>query len=122
MAVHKNMYPATESALNRREAHSKKGVLLVCKTVWYYSQKDEDAFFEWLKKIPCIVDVYGIRDELYLHAKSKRIADQDLRELLALFYRYKVDMKQLEIFLNSKNKKWFYEGGRAYWSKKVFGI
>ncbi len=50
------------------------------------------------------------------------IPDEDLRELIALFYRYKVDMKQLEIFLNNDNQAWFYEGKKAYWHKRVFGV
>jgi hypothetical protein len=43
-----------------------------------------------------------------------------LRELLALFYRYKIEMSQFSVFLSEKNKKWFYDNKQAYWYKKVF--
>ena len=47
--------------------------------------------------------------------------DQDLREILALFYRYKIDMKQLVVFLNNKNKMWFFDPPKGYWHRRVFG-
>ena len=97
-------------------------VRLVCKAVTYYSHRDEDAFFEWIKKISSIKKFKGLGDELYLYIESAEIPDNDLRELIALFYRYKVDMKQLAIFLNDNNKEWFHEGKpKAYWHKQVFG-
>ena len=96
-------------------------IKLICKSVWYYSSIDEDMFFEWIQKIPSIIKYDGLQDELYLYIKSKRINCNDLRELIALFYRYKIDMKQLSIFLNNANKGWFFDGKKAYWHKKVFG-
>jgi hypothetical protein len=50
------------------------------------------------------------------------LADNDLRELLALFHRYKIkNMSQLKVFLNETNRPWFYENKKSYWHKKVFG-
>ena len=95
---------------------------LICKSVRYGSLTDEDMFFTWIQKIPSIVKFDGWRNELYLHMKSKRISNRDLRELLALFHRYKINMKQLAIFLNSKNKQWFFDNPKGYWHKKVFGL
>ena len=34
-----------------------KEMILVCKGVIFYSNKDEDAFFEWIKKIECIDEI-----------------------------------------------------------------
>lgn len=98
-----------------------KEIKLVCKKVYFYSQLDEKYFFAWLQDIKTIVRLDGIGDELYLYCKSSVVSDQDLREILALFYRYKIDMKQLVVFLNNKNKKWFFEGPKGYWHRKVFG-
>lgn len=95
--------------------------ILICKSVIFYAPKDEDAFFEWIKKISCVGSFSGIKDELYLYISSTTLEDEDLNDLLALFYRYKIDMKQLKKFLNEHNKKWFYENKKAYWHKKVFG-
>jgi hypothetical protein len=94
----------------------------MCTSVRYYSPKDEDMFFEWISRIPCIIKWDGIRDELYLYVKAKKISNENLRELLALFYRYKIDMKQLQIFLNKNNKLWFYDNKKAYWRRRVFGV
>lgn len=94
---------------------------LVCHKVIFYSQKDEDAFFEWIQNIKCIENFLGVGNKLYLYIKSKRLGEHDLRDLLALFRRYKVKMKQLAIFLNNSNKQWFYENKKAYWHKTVFG-
>ncbi len=97
-------------------------IILVCKGVIFYSQNDENAFFEWIKKIPSIIRFDGIRDELYLYIKSKTIPNKDLDDLIALFHRYKVkNIKQLALFLNKKNQKWFYENKEMYWHKKIFG-
>lgn len=95
-------------------------IKLICKSVWYYSSIDEDMFFEWIQKIPSIIKHDGLRDELYLYIKSKKISNDDLIELISLFYRYKINMKQLSVFLNKTNKKWFFDNKQAYWHKKVF--
>lgn len=103
------------------EEVSGKDIILTCKSVWFYSKNDENAFYEWLKKIDCIDEISAAADELYLHIASSILHDQDLRDLLAIFYRYKVDMKQLARFLTPDNKKWFYDNKKSYWHKQVFG-
>lgn len=99
-----------------------KNVILVCKSIWYHSHNDEAALFEWVKKNPCIVNFKNVHDELHLYIKSKRISNANLTDLLALFYRYRIkNMKQLAIFLNVKNKDWFFEDKKTYWHKQIFG-
>jgi hypothetical protein len=87
----------------------------------FYSSTDEDLFFEWIKRIPFIKDFKGVGKNLFLYFNSKKVKFHDLRELLALFYRYKINMTELAIFLNKQNKEWFYDNKHAYWHKKVFG-
>lgn len=94
--------------------------ILICR-VRYFSPKDEEAFFDWLKKIPSIVEFKGVYYTLHLYIKSKRIPKSDLDELIGLFYRYNIDMAQLKIFLNERNKEWFYDNKLAFWHKPVFG-
>ena len=77
---------------------NEKEVILICKGVRFYALKDEDAFFEWIKKIQCIKNTSAAGRELYLHIPSNDISEEDLDDLLALFYRYKINMKQLQIF------------------------
>ena len=94
--------------------------LLICKRVIYYSQNDELVFFDWLKRIKCIKEIKGIRDELHLHA-TRWISDTGLRDLLAIFERYKIDMKQLAQFSSERNRMWFQDDEKKYWHKKIFG-
>jgi hypothetical protein len=97
-----------------------KKVFLTCTSVWYYSATDEAFFFAWIDKIPSIKTSNGIKDDLFLHFANNDIPDNDLREIIALFYRYKVDMKQLQIFLNDSNKEWFKDNKRAFWHRRVW--
>jgi CRISPR/Cas system CMR-associated protein Cmr5 small subunit len=87
-----------------------KKFFLSIKCATFYSYTDEDLFFDWIKKIPSIIYFEGVGKNLLFYFKSKRIKAQDLRELVALFRRYKIDMSELEIFLNEKNKELFYGG------------
>lgn len=96
-------------------------LILICDSVVYYSIQDEEMFFEWAARIPSIAKINGKGTEIYLHVKNNKIPDDDLRELIGLFYRYKVDMEQLAVFLNKDNREWFYEKPRGYWYKKIFG-
>jgi len=98
-----------------------KKIKLVCKNVKFYFEKDETAFFEWIKKIKCIDYTSAVGDELYLHIKEKEISDDNLRDLIGLFCRYKIDMKQLQIFLNANNKEWFYGSPKGFWHKRIWG-
>ena len=95
--------------------------VLVCKSVRFFCNKDEDAFFEWIKKINCINKIFGVDRELYLYIGSGELPDQDLDDLIGLFYRYKIDISQLKRFLTDDNKNWFYDNKKAFWHKKVFG-
>ena len=95
-------------------------VKLVCKRIDFYSAFDEDVFFEWLKKIPCVSTVRGFGEELYIDIDKSKFTEMHLREMLALFYRYDIDMRQLEVFLNDDNKSWFFDNKEAFWHRKIF--
>lgn len=97
-------------------------LVLVCTAIKFYCLKDEDAFFDWLNKIACVSHTSAARKELYLHVAAQQISDQDLDDLIGLFYRYKVDMSQLAQFLTNDNKVWFHDNKKAFWYKKVFGV
>lgn len=86
----------------------------------YFSQLDESAFFEWLDKIPCVMSYKGRGDTLYIQISNQKLDEQALRELLALFYRYKKDMKQFTIFDRKEFSKWFPDKDK-YWHEAVFG-
>lgn len=61
----------------------------------YWSQGDEDAHFAWMKAIACIRSVQGAGRRVYLDIDDKRVSEEDLRELHALYRRYDGDHAQL---------------------------
>ncbi len=94
-------------------------IVLHAESVIYLSQFDEDAFFEWLNKIKCINRYDGEGGFLRIYIIKSLVDDYSLRELLAVFYRYRIDMKQLAGFVTEKNKKWFCVPTK-YWFSMVF--
>jgi len=92
---------------------------LTCKGIVYYSPSDERAFFEWVARIGCISRVEGRGDALLLYLSTKRVSEVNLRELIALFRRYKVGMAQLAQLENPRNRDWF-RSPNAFWNKAVF--
>ncbi len=90
---------------------------LRCKSVIFYSQKDEDMFFNWIKNIKCIEKFEGAGNELYLDLVDRPLNYHEVKELIALLYRYKIGMKQLAPFLNEDNKDAFIP-----WKKEIFGL
>lgn len=93
-------------------------ILLVCKEVLFYSDHDEASFFEWINKISAIQSYEGVSDKIQL-CVARGVQDNDLRELIALFYRYTIDMKQLQQFVTDINQSWF-TNKQSYWYSKVF--
>jgi hypothetical protein len=95
-------------------------ITLVCKEVLFYSECDELSFFEWISKIRSVSKWSGKADEIHLYLPKSTISDKSLRELVALFYRYNIDMRQLEQFTNDRNRRWFADKTKV-WHYKVFG-
>ncbi|RQR33948.1 hypothetical protein DIE04_22680 [Burkholderia sp. Bp8994] len=94
-------------------------LVLSAKRVWYYSECDESAFFEWLDKLPCVKRYEGELDVLSIYVDQAKVDESALRELLALFRRYAVEMKQLRVFDRNAFASWFRDP-RAYWHAAVF--
>lgn len=94
--------------------------VLKCHKTKFHSQLDEEMFFAGLKKISSVKKVEGRGWDLYLTVSS-RPSNKTLRELLGLFFRYKVDMRQLAQFLTKQNRGWF-RSPDAYWFKGVFSV
>ncbi|WP_116811993.1 hypothetical protein [Steroidobacter cummioxidans] len=95
-------------------------ITLVATSVWYFSQGDEDSFFSWLKSIQCVSGVHGAGRDLFIEISTTNVSNADLIELIALFYRYDVDMRQLRQMLTEQNAAWFRDQEK-FWHDKVFG-
>jgi hypothetical protein len=95
-------------------------VTLIVGELRYFSQGDEDAFFDWLNGIGCVADVRSVGRQLLISVEENDLPDSDLREIIALFHRYGVEKKPLAQFLTAANAKWFRDE-EAYWYRDVFG-
>lgn len=85
----------------------------------YFSQNDETAMFEWLGRISVVRAVTGEGRDLVIALKCAP-TDNQLRDLLALFFRYRMDMTPLAALRTHKNQIWFSDRG-SYWFEAVFG-
>lgn len=85
----------------------------------YYSSTDEDVFFRWLQSIPSVQAVGGVGTELEISFRTRRIPGRDLREVLAIFHRYRLDKRPLAQF-DRGELSWFRDP-EAYWHAEVFG-
>jgi hypothetical protein len=84
----------------------------------YFSENDETAMFEWLGRISVVQDVTGEGCDLIIRLK-RAPTDNQLRDLLAVFFRYQMDMTPLAALRTAKNESWFSEQD-SYWFDKVF--
>jgi hypothetical protein len=66
---------------------------LKCKRVRFYSEGDESAFFAFARSITAVKRIEGARDSILLHIAS-RPSQRSLRDLNALFVRYRISGKQ----------------------------
>ena len=92
--------------------------VIKCRKIRFYSQLDEAMFFDALKKMSAVRKIEGRGWDLNLSVPS-RLSEKALRDLLALFFRYRIDMRQLAPFLTEKNRAWFHSP-ETYWFKRVF--
>jgi hypothetical protein len=88
---------------------------IVCKKVYFYSQLDEDIFFTWIKSISCIKKFEGAGDELYLDLVDRELSYEDMKNLIALLYRYKIKMDQLQSFVTDNNR-----AAVEPWKKQIY--
>lgn len=98
---------------------SDRKVVLNAERVVFYSMTDERFFFEWLAKMPFVLDVVGRGIVIEITIDISMVNEDGLRELIALFQRYRVSMRQLLVFDREEFSHWFRRRS-AFWHKKVF--
>lgn len=67
--------------------------IVICKRVRFYSQADEAAFFHFANSIKAVRRIEGAADSILLHV-STRPSQESLRDLEALFQRYRIAGKE----------------------------
>ena len=95
---------------------------LICENIVFLNNHDEEAFFEWIKKIPCIGRYYASKNKIYLEIVSNVIFWNDIKNIMGLFYRYNIDIEQLKQFLDNKEKKRYFKYRNASWHSNVWPI
>ncbi|MDF3029827.1 MAG: hypothetical protein K0R03_385 [Moraxellaceae bacterium] len=93
---------------------------LIIKEKQYFSQLDEDNFFSWLQGIEGVSGVTGTSQGLSVSLSAAQFSNESLHDLLALYARYDLDMRQLAQFETPENSSWF-RNSKAFWHKRVFG-
>ena len=93
--------------------------MLIASEVLFFSACDENAFFEWLARLDCVAEYYGEGVDLHILLNGVLLDDSSLRELLALFFRYGVEMTNMYVLETHSNRSWFRNPG-AYWYTRVF--
>jgi hypothetical protein len=93
---------------------------LIIQESTYYSQAGEDAFFDRLNSLRCVEAIKGASDGLHVTLCGLP-TDMQLRELVALLYRYGLDMTPLAALRNEKNEAWFAKNRETFWHGRVFG-
>jgi hypothetical protein len=93
---------------------TRPSIELIAEAVVFYSEPDEESFFIRLRNIPEVRDVRGEGRAIIVVCDQPPMADNSLRELSAIFFRYGVDMRQLDAFLTDENRHWFADNA-SYW-------
>jgi hypothetical protein len=88
--------------------------------VRFLSSGDEDIFFARLQKLSFVEKCEGRARTLYVLVNFAQIDEEGLRELLALFRRYGISLRQFAIFDREEFAAWF-RNEQAYWYGEVFG-
>ena len=101
-------------------AQNTTSVELQAVEVRFFSAGDESAFFGWLRSLPCVERFEGRGRTLHIWVNANCVDEDALRELLALFHRYGVDLAQLAAFDRDDFAEWFHREN-AYWHQAIFG-
>lgn len=94
---------------------------LIARRVTFFTQRDEEIFFGWLHKINIVGNVSGSSREIVIEILEEEISDLDLKELITIFWRYRLDHRQLSMFVHDRNRKWFADPGMV-WHRRIFGL
>ena len=99
---------------------SKKSIVtLRAKSVRFLSAQDEALFFHWLGQLEECASVRGEGDTHVIDVEKGKLRENELREIIALFHRYGIDMRQLRAFETRSNKTWL-ANEQAYWHGAMY--
>jgi hypothetical protein len=94
---------------------------LIAHRIKFLTSDDEDIFFSWLDKINIVSNVVGKGHNILIELHDRNIEDNDLINLIAIFMRYNVNMRQLSMLASNNNKHWFM-CPKKLWYRAIFGL
>lgn len=89
---------------------------LIASNTVFLSPSDEASFFARVKDLQCVLGVKGEGRTIVITLR-RAPTEIELRELIAVFFRYHVDLKQLAQF--SEHEAWL-KDTRGYWYRGMF--
>jgi hypothetical protein len=116
-------HPAPGSSLmveDTQMSDRNESLTLYADSIRFFSKLDEYAFADWLRTIPGFVGMNLVGTALEIEF-ALPAGDDCVREIIALFYRYKIDMRQLAQLENAANSKWM-RSKNYYWATQVFPV
>lgn len=85
---------------------------LTIKPIAHSCAKEEDLFLEWFLQIPSVTEVKKQNETIEIFFDKEEIPKNDQHGLAAIFYRFKMDIEQLNLLLKSHGTGWlFYQNG-----------
>ncbi|MCD5329674.1 hypothetical protein ACFFU8_15245 [Chromobacterium piscinae] len=86
----------------------------------FYSYGDERRFFQGLDEIDCIKNIKGVGRDLIFDINLNYLSKERLLELIALFWRYQIDLAPLRVLAErSKKFAWLSEECH-YWHGHMY--
>lgn len=87
---------------------------ITIKEARYYCYKDEESFFRWLESIEGVERAVGGPEGLTLHIGEAGLGRDDWADLIGLFMRYGIDMRELRVLLTPDHEAWL-KDPQKYW-------
>ena len=85
----------------------------------FLSNLDEARFFEAIISNPATVSVRGIERSLEINIDKRKLSNDNLRELIALLFRYQVALGPLAEIANGPRHTWIRDSD-YYWYTSMF--
>lgn len=85
----------------------------------FFSQKDEGRFFQALKENKAITNMEGAGVNLIVSLEMKKLSNGELKDFLAVLYRYQTPLAPLYFLADRKRFSWLNDS-RKYWFDSLF--
>src|SRR5271166_2791525 len=85
----------------------------------FYSQADEDRFFEALAKFPAVRSVRGVGLDLIIDLDPRKLGRESLLDLNALLHRYGIGLRPLGELAERRRFAWL-RTRTKYWYRSMF--